>query len=289
MAQTSKNSGMSAKEYAQQQLGNLDLSYLDKERQTAQNIYNTSKSSLENSFNNLISQINSNRSDARKNFNTGRATVAENAYDANRVNQADVASRVVGSTGLKTLGEIGNRMETGKQYSNLANEFYDTMTDLDTSEKQGRQQYDTDLQSIKNTLDSTLSDIGSREAEAKNNYNLTLGQLAEAIQGRWDSNANAEASLAQARAAAAQAHNDAVNSAKQQLSEAKRQALNNIVNSGASVDKMVAQIQATFGVDANMANNVLKELGLTPTTSFDFSANETYTPSNYVGQLVGGW
>ena len=286
MAQTSANAGMSAKDYAKQQLGNLDLSYLNNERNVANSVYNTAKSSLEN---NLIEQINNNRADTRKNFNSGRATIAENAYNANRVNEADLASRGIGNSGLKGLGEVGNRMETGQQYSNLANKFYSTMTDLDTSEKQGRSQYDIDMQTAKNTLNSTLAGIASREAEAKNNYNLTLGQLAEAIQGRWDNNANAEAALAQARAAAAQAHNDAVNAAKQQLSEAKRQALNNIVNSGVSADKMMSQIQSTFGVDATMANNILKELGIKPTKSFSFSINKPYTPSNYVGQLVGGW
>lgn len=289
MAQTSANAGMSAKDYAKQQLGNLDLSYLGSERDIANSVYNTSKTSLENNLNNLLTQINNSKADTRKNFNTGRATVAENAYNANRVNEADLASRGIGNSGLKGLGEVGNRMETGQQYSNLANKFYSTMNDLDTSEKQGRSQYDIDLQNAKNTLDSTLAGIASREAEAKNNYNLTLGQLAEAIQGRWDNNANAEAALAQARAAAAQAHNDAVNAAKQQLSEAKRQALNNIVNSGVSADKMMSQIQSTFGVDATMANNILKELGIKPTKSFSFSINKPYTPSNYVNQLVGGW
>lgn len=289
MAQTSANAGMSAKDYAKQQLGNLDLSYLNNERNVANSVYNTAKSSLENNLNNLIEQINNNRADTRKNFNSGRATIAENAYNANRVNEADLASRGIGNSGLKGLGEVGNRMETGQQYSNLANKFYSTMTDLDTSEKQGRSQYDIDMQTAKNTLNSTLAGIASREAEAKNNYNLTLGQLAEAIQGRWDNNANAEAALAQARAAAAQAHNDAVNAAKQQLAEAKRQALNNIVNSDVSADKMMSQIQSTFGVDATMANNILKELGIKPTKSFSFSINKPYTPSNYVGQLVGGW
>ena len=38
-----------------------------------------------------------------------------------------------------------------------------------------------------------------------------------------------------------------------------------------------------------MANNILKELGIKPTESFSFSINKPYTPSNYVGQLVGGW
>ena len=271
----------SAKDYAREQLGELDLSYLKGEEDVANKTYGTTKSSLESNFNNLLNQISSNRLDTRKNFNTGRATVAENAYTANRQNQADLASRGIGSSGLKTLGEVGNRMETGKQYSNLANKFYSTMTDLDNTEKQSRDQYNIDLQTAKNTLDSALAGINSRRGEAQNNYNMQLGQLAEQVQGRWDANANAQAALAQAKAAAAQAHSDAVNAARQQLSGAQKEQLMKIVgnvdkNNPQSVDSARASIQATFGVDTNTATKVLQQLGLQPITSFNFDVNTPY-------------
>ena len=241
----------SAKEYARKQLGGLDLSYLNDEESVANKTYDITKSSLETNLNNLMNQIQSNRLDTRKNFNTGRATVAENAYTANRQNQADLASRGVGSSGLKTLGEIGNRMETGQQYSNLANKFYNTMTDLENTERQSRDQYDIDIQTAKNTLDSALAGIGSRRAEAQNQYNQALGQLAEQIQARWDANANAKAALAQARSAA-----------NSQLSSAKKETLMNIINSSGTADQKRAAIQTTFGVDANTATTVLKQLGV---------------------------
>lgn len=275
----------SAKEYAREQLGDLDLSYLKGEEDTANKTYNTTRSSLETNFNNLLNQIGSNRLDTRKNFNTGRATVAENAYTANRQNQADLASRGIGNSGLKTLGEVGNRMETGKQYSNLANNFYSTMSDLDNTEKQSRDQYNIDLQTAKNTLDSALAGINSRRGEAQNNYNMQLGQLAEQVQGRWDANANAQAALAQAKAAAAQAHSDAVNAARQQLSGLQKEQLMKIVgnvdkNNAQSVDGARAAIQATFGVDTNTATRVLQQLGLQPVTSFNFDVNTPYQASS---------
>ena len=279
----------SAKDYAREQLGNLDLSYLKGEEDVANKTYGTTKSALETNFNNLINQINTNRLDTRKNFNTGRATVAENAYTANRQNQADLASRGVGSSGLKALGEIGNRMETGQQYSDLANKFYSTMTDLDNTEKQSRDQYDIDLQTAQNTLDSALAGIASRRGEAQNQYNQALGQLAEQVQGRWDANANARAALAQAKAAAAQAHSDALNAARSQLSNAKKQALTEIVNGSGTVDQKRAAIQTTFGVDANTATKALQQLGLEPIKSFSYSIGENYTPTtmNDLYNLLG--
>lgn len=271
----------SAKDYAREQLGELDLSYLKGEEDAANKTYGTTKSSLQTNFNNLVNQINANRLDTRKNFNTGRATVAENAYTANRQNQADLASRGIGSSGLKTLGEVGNRMETGKQYSNLANKFYSTMTDLENTEKQSRDQYNIDLQTAKNTLDSALAGINSRRGEAQNNYNMQLGQLAEQVQGRWDANANAQAALAQARAAAAQAHSDAVNAAQQQLRGLQTSKLAEIVgnvnkNDPKSVDSARTQIQTIFKVEPATATKVLQQLGLQPVTSFNFDINQPY-------------
>lgn len=274
----------SAKDYAREQLGNLDLSYLKGEEDVANKTYGTTKGSLENNFNNLMNQINLNRQDTRKNFNTGRSTVAENAYTANRQSQADLASRGIGSSGLKALGEIGNRMETGQQYSNLANKFYSTMTDLDNTERQSRDQYDIDLQTAQNTLDSALAGIASRRGEAQNQYNQALGQLAEQVQSRWDANANAQAALAQARAAAAQAHSDAVNAAKQQLAQAKTNQLTSIMNSNLTNDKKISAIQTTFGVSPSTAQKVLNSLLISS------PAISSITPkalTNYLSKKIG--
>ena len=274
----------SAKAEAKKQLGNLDLSYLDKEKETAANVYNTSKSSLENNFNNLISQINSNRADTRTNFSKGRSTVAENSYNANRANQTDLASRVVGTSGLKGLGEVGNRMETGRQYSNLANQFYNDMSELDTTEKQGRSQYDIDKQSLKNTYDQTLAGIASREGEAKNNYNMALGQLAEQIQGRWDSNANAEKALSQARQ---QAKDTAINLNRKDLTDILN--AKNSDGKALSFDEKARLISARFNVDNTMAQRVLVELGYGGMEKMMYNEGSyvDYVDRMYTDALVG--
>lgn len=258
-----------AKDYAKEQLGNLDLSYLEEEKRSAKNRYDTSTKSLQNSFNNLISQIDTNRASNRENFNKGRLTIAEDAYDANRANKVDVSSRVIGKSGLQGLGEVGTRIETGRQYSNLANEFYSTMDELDRTQKQAESQYEIDKESALNDYESVLADIGSRAGAAQNNYNLTLGQMAESVQGRWDANANAKAQLEQQKAAAAQAHADAVNASRQQLKANNMDTLTGIVNSIGkknesgveyTIDNAIADIAGYFGVDNSIAINVLKQL-----------------------------
>ena len=283
-----------AKDYARKQLGNLDLSYLDKEREVANNIYNTSRSSLENNFNNLINQINTNRNDTRRNFNMGRSSIAENAYNANRANQADLVSRGIGRSGLKGLGEVGNRIETGRQYSNLANKFYNDMNSFDTTERQGRSQYDIDQRSLRNTLDQSLAGIDTRGADARNNYNMTLGQLAEGVQGRWDANKNAEAALAQQRAAAAQAHRDAVNAARESAAREKEQALIKIVSDNkTSYDSKVAQINHIFDISPQEARNILKEMGIkNENVTIPNKPKKDITkmpPRYYTRNMIGGW
>lgn len=203
-----------AKDVAAQQLGSLDLSYLDKEKNVATDVYNTGKSSLETSYQNLLDQLSKNRAGTKTDFTKGRATVSESAYDMDRANKANLASRGVGKSGLVELGQVGNRIETGRQYSDIANKYYDTMSDLDTTEKTGTQNYNTDLKGLLNTYNQNIANIDTRRGEATNNYNITLANLAESIQSRWDAEANAQASLAaQIEANANTGRSNAYNSA----------------------------------------------------------------------------
>jgi hypothetical protein len=105
------------------------------------------------------------------------AIVVENAYAANRQNQADLISRDFGSYGLKSLNENGNRMETGQQYNNLTNKFYVIMTDLENAGKQSRDQYYIYLQVARNTLDNALANINSRRGEAQSQFNKAPGKI----------------------------------------------------------------------------------------------------------------
>lgn len=270
----------SAKDYAKQQLGELDLGYLDKERKVANDSYNTSKGSLENNYNNLIEQIGQNKDVTKKGFNTGRATVAENAFTQGRLNQLDVGSRVTGKSGLQELGDVGNRIETGRQYSNLANTYYDDMKTLDTTEKQSATTFGLDQQGLLDQLNQMLTGVDSRGAEAKNSYNMQVGQLAESVQGRWDANANAQAALAQARSAAAQARS----AASSQLAAAKKSELVKILTNGGDANNQTQLIKDLFGVDYSTAYQVIAEANKTGAKD---PRQNSYNGSDYINRLLG--
>lgn len=194
----------SAKKQAQSYLGSendyINLKGLNEERNLANDVYNTNTKSFQNAYNDLLSQIGSNRTKAKKDFGSGRATVSENAYLQNRDNIADLSSRGVGS-GIAALNKLGNRMETGRQFSDLANTYYNTMNELDANEKTYTNEYNTNMESARNTLNAALADIGAREKAGRNAYKADVAQLAEQIQARRDANANAARAYALEKAA----------------------------------------------------------------------------------------
>ena len=188
----------SAKSEAKKYLGKEDdyinLSGLNKERDLANQVYNTNISSLENSYNDLLNTIASNREKARTDFSSGRGTVSENAYLRNKDAMSNFKTRGV-SDSVRQLNRLGNDMETSRQYSNLANTFYNTMNELDATARTGENEYNTNRETAQNTLAGALADIGAREANARNAYRAQVAQLAEQIQARRDAAAAAAAAL----------------------------------------------------------------------------------------------
>lgn len=203
----------SAKSEAQRYLGNEDdyinLAGLNKERDIANQVYNTNRTTFQNTYNDLLNTIASNRQKARTDFGSGRSVINENAFMRNRESASDLASRGLRG-GLAELSKLGNRMETGRQYSNLANTFYRTMNELDATQKTGENEYNTNMETARNTLEAALADIGAREAAGRNQYRAQVAQLAEQIQARRDAAAAAAASLALQRSAAKQSGINAI-------------------------------------------------------------------------------
>ena len=184
----------SAKKQAQSYLGNendyINLSGLNEERKLANDVYNTNTKSFQNAYDDLLRTISNNKNKAKTDFGSGRATVSENAYLQNRNDMSDLAARGLNG-GIAQLNKLGNRMETGRQFSNLANTYYNTMNELNANEKTANNEYNTNMEGARNTLNATLADISSREKAGRNAYKAAVAQLAEQIQARRDAAAAA--------------------------------------------------------------------------------------------------
>ena len=184
----------SAKKQAQSYLGNendyINLSGLNEERKLANDVYNTNTKSFQNAYDDLLKTISNNKNKAKTDFSSGRATVSENAYLQNRNDMSDLAARGLNG-GIAQLNKLGNRMETGRQFSNLANTYYNTMNELNANEKTANNEYNTNMEGARNTLNATLAAISSREKAGRNAYKAAVAQLAEQIQARRDAAAAA--------------------------------------------------------------------------------------------------
>ena len=189
----------SAKKQAQSYLGNendyINLKGLNEERQLANDVYNTNTKSFQDAYNDLLSNIASNRTKAKTDFGSGRSTISENAYLQNRNDLSNFAARGLNG-GIAQLNKLGNRMETGRQFSDLANTYYNTLNELDANEKTYTNNYNTNMEGAKNTLNATLANISSREKAGRNAYKAAVAQLAEQIQARRDAAAASARSYA---------------------------------------------------------------------------------------------
>ncbi|MBR3209192.1 MAG: hypothetical protein IKN65_00145 [Clostridia bacterium] len=264
----------SAKKEAQKSLGTVEdyinLSGLNKERELANDLYNTNYNQYTNTYNDLINRVNANRETARTDFGTGRATIAENSYLRNRSDLSDLASRGL-SGGIAQLSKLGNRMETGRQYSNLANTYYNTMNDLDASQKGYENDYNYNLEMAKNSLNSALADVDAREAAGRNAYKASVAQLAEQIQARRDAASQAAAALKQAK----KQYQDQL---KAQTDAALISAMDNIVGNATKIDstmynKMISAYKNRVGGTDADAKNWLTSKNYIPTFFTGTSSN----------------
>jgi hypothetical protein len=231
----------SAKNEAIKSLGKendyINLSGLNTERQLANDVFNTNKTTFQNAYNDLLNTVAKNREATRVGFTQGRGTVGENAYFANRDNLATLSSRGI-DKGTYDLGKLRNRMATGQQYSDLANTYYRNLDEINATETAGRNEYDYNMATAQNSLNAALADIDAREKAGRNAYKAAVAQLAEQIQSRRDANANAAAARRQAE--------------KQANDAAVATFIDAIIKAG-SYDKAVKVYNNTIGKNKNLA------------------------------------
>lgn len=276
----------SAKSQAIKSLGSendyINLTGLNNERQVANDVFNTNRTSFQNAYNDLLNTVAANRAKANVDFTSGRNTVGSNAYFANRDNLATLYSRGV-DKGVSQLGKIGNRMVTGNQYSDLANTYYKNLDEIAATEKTGTDQYNTNMQTAQNSLNAALADIDAREKAARNAYKTAVAQLAEQIQARRDANWNAQQQL--------KATKEANNNAYKLEFDSKLVNLYNTKGYDAALAEYNrvnkdGKLNSTLGTNLNAAN-YLASLNINkPSTTTKTSSTKTWSDLS-TGQKIG--
>lgn len=188
-----------AKEQAQKNLGTredyVNYAGYQKDIENARAAYDTQMQTLQDNYNRLVDTINTNRQKLGNDFTSGRATVANDYYANKNLNTGAQLSSYLRGTGVDAANKTLNRMNLGNELSRLANTYYHGQDELDTNLGYYQRDYELGKQTAGNTLNATLANIGQKQKESENDYAKQLAQLAEQIQSRWDSNANARAQL----------------------------------------------------------------------------------------------
>lgn len=130
--------------------------------------YGRTKQSLADQWNQALESLGKQRKRGAEQFASGRAGIAENAYDQARQQSNTLASRGLATSGIKDLAKVQQRIAQGNQVSNLANQYYDFANNLTDKETQGRNQYNSTLAELENQLQAGLGSINMQEWNAKN-------------------------------------------------------------------------------------------------------------------------
>ena len=130
----------------------------------------TGREDLRNQLDYLLGNIEDARGKNRQALDKSRATISEDAFMRERNLQAQMSSRGLTGSGLEQLGGIQERMQTGKNVSDVANAYYESETELIKQIEQGQKNYNTALQTLNNSLQSALAQLLSQESSSRMDY-----------------------------------------------------------------------------------------------------------------------
>lgn len=150
---------------------NLDLSAYDKLLGALGNNFNNSKGILNQRLNQALDSLNKSRKRGAQDFNSGRATIAENSYDRQRQQINDLAARGLAGSGLQQLGDVQEAMAKGREMSTLANNYYAYLSDLQDKENEANLNYNTALAELQNAYNSNVANVEFQRQNTINDYN----------------------------------------------------------------------------------------------------------------------
>lgn len=225
---------------AQNLIGGLDTSGFEQLRGSLQSSYETAQKGLEQSYQTMLQNLATEKKTSQKQLAGARGTIMEDAFTRNRDLYRNLAARGLGASGLQQLGEIQNRMETGRQVSGVTGQYYDTAEKLAQAEQQGTQQYQQSGNELTNQLQQNLAGVQQQEVSYRNAYQQQLASIALQLQNQAQSSANtAYASKLSAMTELAQLA-DSRNSETAKI---------NIVNSAVPFEDKVTAWMDTFKTD----------------------------------------
>ena len=186
--------------YAENLVGALDRSAYGKQRDVAQNIYNTNWQNVQNQYKNLQDKLKLQQQRANREFAEGLVDVAENSFNRQRVGSGNLANRGLSASGLTNILSQADTAQKGEDVGKLLKSAGAISTETADKLSQANTKYAQEGTNLMKKLADTLGDIGNQETAAQNRYNQTLAGIAGAMDQREANNALQAAQRAASRA-----------------------------------------------------------------------------------------
>lgn len=237
------------REYAENLVGVLDRSAYGKQREVAQNTYNTNWENVQNQYRNLQDKLKLQQQRANRDFAEGLVDVAESSLSRQRSGSGNLANRGLLASGLTNMLNQSDTIQKGEEIEKLLKGAGDVS--LSTADKlsQATSKAAQEGTGLMGKLANTLADVGDAETAAQNQYNQTLAGIAGAMDEREANNALAAAQRAASRGSGgrSQAQADAEN----ELEEFYRKAtINEVLSSPDMTDNQKSNyLGIMFGID----------------------------------------
>lgn len=236
---------------AQSLLGGLDTSAFSQLKGSLDQQYNVAQQGLTAQYEALLKDLENQGTDVKQQFGAARGTIMEDSFDRNRDMYRALAARGLGSSGLAQLGAIQQRMETGRQVSGAAQQYYGAEEALAGARESGTQAYTQQQAQAQAGYQSNLASLAAQEIQYKNAYQQQLASMALQLQSQAQNQANAAYSAEQQRLASELGLMGQY--AQYQTSMGGEAAKNEIFTSFSSTADRVAQWSTRFGVSPDQA------------------------------------
>ncbi len=239
------------REYAENLVGALDRSAYGKQREVAQNTYNTNWQNVQNQYKNLQDKLKLQQQRANRDFAEGLVDVAENSFNRQRVGSGNLTNRGLAASGLTNMLAQSDTAQKGEDIGKLLKNAGAISADTADRLSQATSKYAQESSGLMGKLANTLADVGDAETAAQNRYNQTLAGIAGAMDEREANNALQAAQRAAARGSGGGGRSRAQADAENELEEFyKRATINEVLSSPDMTDRQKENyLGIIFGID----------------------------------------
>lgn len=238
------------REYAENLVGALDRSAYGKQREVAQNTYNTNWENVQNQYRNLQDKLKLQQQRANRDFAEGLVDAAENSLSRQRSGSENLANRGLLASGLTNMLNQSDTIQKGEEIEKLLKGAGDVS--LSTADKlsQATSKAAQEGTGLMGKLANTLADVGDAETAAQNQYNQTLAGIAGAMDEREANNALQAAQRAASRGSGGGKSREQAK-AENELEEFYRKAaINEVLSSPDMTDNQKSNyLGIMFGID----------------------------------------